>query len=181
MAQEQAQFDGTLAKEKSHEVGVIASVHWFDIPNGLEVTEDIDNYTLGEVKVVDGKRVVAKATAETKTEDAVLIAAVERQYVNLAPYAGLDAFYNAKGEHAVVVHLTRPLQFETSAFTGDLVIGDVVAWDGKKFAKFVASSPDLSEGEKTSAPAKFTVVAGKEDVTHTLIAGKETVILEFYK
>lgn len=173
MAQEQAQFDGTLAKEKSHEVGVIASAHWFDIPNGLEVTEDIDNYTLGEVKVVGGKRVVAKATAKTKTEDAVLIAAVERQYVNLAPYAGLDAFYNAKGEHAVVVHLTRPLQFETSAFTGDLVIGDVVAWDGKKFAKSV-------EEVSVGAPL-FSVVSGKDDITHSLIAGKETVILEFYK
>lgn len=173
MAQEQVQFDGTLAKEKSHEVGVIASVHWFDIPNGLEVTEDIDNYTLGEVKVVDSKRVVAKATAETKTEDAVLIAAVERQYVNLTPYAGLDAFYNAKGERAVVVHLTRPLQFETSAFTGDLVIGDVAAWDGSKFAKVT--------GEASVGKPLFSVVSGKVDITHSLIAGKGTVILEFYK
>ncbi|QWU14430.1 hypothetical protein SAMN04487895_101742 [Paenibacillus sophorae] len=165
-----------LTQQGTHHVGTLSSWKVKDIANGAIVTSTpVDNYTIVELDFdVDGNRTCKQLSAVTKKQ--YLIAAVERRYLG----ESLSEFYNAVGEPARIVVLEQGLRFETSAFTLNTGVTDVVKGLVAHFdpasKTYILSTVGAPHADYANASTKFIVAADDEDTALNL--GKETIRLE---
>jgi hypothetical protein len=162
----------------THEVGNLNSWKIRVLPNGAIVTgAAIDNFTLVELGFnADGERTCTQLSAVTKK--GYLIAAPERRYVDGEQ---LSDFYNAVDDRARIVILDEAIRFETSAFSlnagvTEVVVGYVAHFDPAT-KKYIISNPASAHASYATAVDKFYVVASENDVDY-LIDGKPLVRLE---
>lgn len=149
-----------------HVVGSLNSWKVRTLAHGAKCAEDIDNFTIAELGFDEEGQRIAKQLSDANNKG-YLIASPERRYMGEA----IDEFFNGEGDYARIVYLDEGLRFETSAFEGDLKVGQEVAFDPAS-KKFVA----VGEG---GARDKFLVVNTEEDLDYTL--GAPLVRLEVIK
>jgi hypothetical protein len=165
-----------LTTKGNHEVGNLNSMKVRTLNHGALVnTADIDNFTIVELGFdADGERICKQLSAVANKS--YLIASPEARYMG----EEFVDFYNAVGERARIVFLDTGLRFDTSAYSKnsgvtDIVNGLVAHFDPatKKYIVSTSASPHASY---STASAKFLVVASEGDADYTL--GKATIKLE---
>lgn len=171
-----------------HTVGQINSYNFDSIINGAVCTEDLDNFTMGEIEYKEGtyesgsaemEAHVKKATDATEAYNAVLLVTPEVR-LNTGDYQELLCdYYNAKGERATCAILNPNFTFETSAFDATEVSDEVKAgqyakWDGDNSVFKITSTPDVT------AKKLFRVVDFTDDVNYS-IDDMEMVMLTVLK
>lgn len=164
----------SLTNKQKHTVGNITSTHKYvqDVPNGALFTENVDNFILAELGFnAEGERTAKNLTSE-KTEG-FLVAAPERRYLG----ESLSEFFVGENERGRVLHLTKGLRFDTSAFSVEpsksAVAGAVAHFDvtTKKF-----HIHDGTHAKYDGAKNKFVLVSSEDDIEYTL--GAPTIRFE---
>lgn len=164
----------SLTNKQYHTVGNITSTHKYvqDVPNGALFTEDVDNFVLAELGFnAEGERTAKNLTAETV--EGFLVAAPERRYLG----ESLSEFYVGAGERGRVVHLTKGLRFDTSAYdvdAGKSVVAGAKAHFDVTLKKFLIH--DGTHANYDGAKNKFHLVSNEDDIEFTL--GVPTVRFE---
>jgi hypothetical protein len=164
----------------NHEVGNLCSWDITTLPFGAKCAEDIDNFLLVELDFdAEGQR-VCKTLTDVGNK-AYLIAAPENRMLGNVLTEELVDFYNGKDEFARIVVLEEMTRFESSAFsknTGvtDIVNGMVAHFDPET-KKYIVSSASAPHADYAGSSVKFTVV-GSEENTEFSLCGKEVVKLE---
>lgn len=160
----------------NHEVGNINSWKIRTLPYGAKVVgADVDNFTLVELGFdSEGNRTCKQLSDVTKKS--YLIAAPEQRFNN----EQLVDFYNAVGEDVRVVILDEGVRFDTSAYSLNTgvtdVVTDLVAHFDPTSKKFILSTAGSAHADYTNAKAKFLVVNSEDDLVY--LCGKPTVRLE---
>jgi hypothetical protein len=169
-----------LITKGTHSVGSINSWKIRTLPYGAIIdTADVDNFTIVELGFnANGERIAKQLS--NKTTKGYLIAAPERRYVDGEQMCD---FYNEVGEAARIIFLELGVRFETSAFTlnagvTDLINGQVAHFDVTT-KKFIISTAGTAHADYATSANQFLVVAN-DDETMT-IDGQTLVRLEVTK
>lgn len=165
-----------MIEKGTHEVGNLSSIQVRTLNHGALVgTADIDNYTLVELGFnAENERICKQLSDETVKS--YLIASPEARYLG----EEMVDFYNAVGERARIIYLDEGLRFDTSAFTKnagvtEIVNGQVAHFDAAT-KKFMVSAAGSAHADYAGAKAKFLVVADEDDSDYNL--GKAVIRLE---
>lgn len=169
-----------MGQGEKHTVGQINSYEFDTIINGAVCSEDIDNFTLGEIEYKEGdfglEAHVKKATANSEAYNTVLLVTPEQRLNTNGISERLSDFYNGKGERGTCAILNPNFTFETSAFdkTGvaDVKAGQYATWDGSKFK--------ISDTADAGANKLFRVVDFTDDPSYS-IDEEELVMLTVLK
>lgn len=156
----------TLVTQAGHTVGHVNSYSYRTVPNGVLCAEDIDNFTIGEVFFAENvetgetEKQIKNPTKDINAHDHVLVITPEQRLNVGVINEPLSYFYNEKGERATVIYLEQGLTFQTSAFEGELNVGDFVTYDNtkKKFTKATEEATSM----------KFRVEEIEEDYNYTI-------------
>lgn len=171
-------------KRTKHVVGQVNSYEMDTIINGAVCSEDLDNFTMGEIEYKKNEATgeveahVKKATATTPVGKAVLLVTPERRLDIAGIKELLCDFYNEKGERATCATLPMNFSFQTSAFDASAVTGkkaeagQYASWDGEKFV--------LADAESEEATKTF-IVAEVESNFEYSIDDSELVMLTVIK
>lgn len=177
--------DFLKGRRVEHTVGQINSWNFDSVNNGAICSEDLDNFTFGELFYKKGtteggaeeaELYVKKATATSEPYNTVLIATPEVRLNTGAFQEKLVDFYNAEGERATCAILNANFTFETSAFDAsgvdEVEAGQFASWDGTKFV--IKTAPVGTE------KVLLQVVDYTSDVNYS-IDDKEMVMLRVLK
>lgn len=163
----------------NHEVGNLSSWNIKTLADGAIVAgADVDNFTMVELGFnADGERTCTQLSATTKK--GYLVAAPETRQ-NGEPMVN---FYNAVGERARVVIFEDGEHFETSAFSKNTgvteIVNGYVAHFDPATKKFIISNPASAHADYATAVNKFIVVSSEADMEY--LCGKAIVKLEVSK
>jgi hypothetical protein len=165
----------------NHEVGNLTEWDIRVLPNGAIVTTaDVDNFTLVELGFDATTKERTCKQLSANTNKAYLIASPERRYIDNEPMVN---FYNAIGDRARIVILEISKRFDTSAFTLNTgvteIVNGLVAHFDVATKKFILSTAGAAHADYATASAQFVVVDSESNLEYTL--GKATIRLEVTK
>lgn len=160
---------------KKHAVGSYNSDVMDTYGNGLTCGEDIDNFTLVEVKYDDttGEETCVSLTDATK--EGYLICNPETRHFE---GEAIDSFFNGKGEKARVAYLSPNKRIQVSAFSKDDTSKEIKRGQHVHFdpttKKFIVSNGETDNAAYATAFNKFVVQETEDD---TLLDGIEVIML----
>lgn len=169
-----------LTTQGTHAVGNLNSWKVRTLPYGAIVdTAPIDNFTWVELGFnADGERICKQLSANANK--GYLVAAPERRYIEGEQMCD---FYNAVGEPVRIVLPDLGLRFETSAYSLNAGVTEVVNGQVAHFdvttKKFIISDSGAAHADYATAGNQFVVVA--TDLETDLIDGQTVVRLELTK
>lgn len=128
-------------KNSVHAVGNLNSKDVRTVPEVM-ASENLENYTMGQLFYENGIRKVKTATDNTK--EGVLVCAVEVLYDDEA----MKEFYVGKDEYTRVIHFDKGVRFETSAYDGTPVMGQFAHFD-TTLDKYVVEAVESATAKHT--------------------------------
>lgn len=161
---------------KKHGVGSYNSDVMDTYGNGCLCGEDIDNFTLVEIKYDErGNETCVYLTDATK--EGLLICTPETRHFE---HEQMDSFYNGKGERARLVYLAPNKRFQTSLYKKDnddkeIKKGQHVHFDPLT-KKYLVSNDTSDNAGFATAFNKFVVQEIEDDVEYT-IDGQPMIML----
>lgn len=151
-----------------HAVGSYNSDVMDTYGNGAKCGEDIDNFTLVEIKYDATGNETCVSLKDAKQEG-LLICTPETRHFETEQ---MDSFYNSKDEMARLAYLSPNKRFQTSAFKKD--DGEKEIFKGQKVhfdpttKKYIVSNGVAANAGYATAFNKFVVQEIEDDVEYTI-------------